>query len=138
MSDRTTRRCRQCGQPFVPDLSVKKTDGSALRRLCGPVCAEAFREAYRRTAREVMDRFGVRCAYCDHEPGAHRWHYLTLDHFVPVVLGGSLGADNCVPACRDCNTAKGDTRPEVFLADRPEVFHRLTAELRKAGNLVCA
>lgn len=44
--------------------------------------------------------FGYRCAYC----GAQ--HNLTMDHVVPVALGGCTDVDNIIPACQSCNSSK--------------------------------
>ncbi|OKX82934.1 HNH endonuclease [Corynebacterium glutamicum] len=42
-----------------------------------------------------------RCTYCGTEES------LTLDHFVPRIIGGLDTGDNLVPACRSCNSSKG-------------------------------
>ena len=46
--------------------------------------------------------FGQRCAYCG-ERGE-----LTQDHIVPVSKGGWHFSGNIVPACRPCNSSKGN------------------------------
>lgn len=33
---------------------------------------------------------------------------MTVDHFIPIVRGGSNGPENKVLACRDCNAKKDD------------------------------
>jgi len=43
------------------------------------------------------------CAYC----GKHSIR-LCQDHFIPVAKNGGYTADNIVPACRSCNSAKCD------------------------------
>lgn len=48
-------------------------------------------------------RFG--CHYCnEHAPG-------TLDHIVPLALGGANAGWNIVAACEACNSAKGSDWP---------------------------
>jgi 5-methylcytosine-specific restriction endonuclease McrA len=64
-------------------------------------------------ARLFAEYFG-RCAYCP-RPAE------TLDHVVPLALGGPHSAANLVPACNCCNTDKGDTPLIVWLARRAPV-----------------
>lgn len=42
------------------------------------------------------------CAYCK------AFGPLTIDHVVPISKGGGHTAENIVPACRSCNSRKGD------------------------------
>ena len=51
----------------------------------------------------IVEVFGGRCAYCLELPAA-----LTLDHVIPLAKGGEHTAENVVPACSPCNSAKGD------------------------------
>lgn len=57
----------------------------------------------------ILDRFHWRCAYCEDGP------YEALEHVVPLVLGGGTTADNCVPACRMCNSLKASRHPASIL-----------------------
>ncbi len=50
---------------------------------------------------ELCERFGNRCPACG-EGGS-----LTIDHIVPIVLGGPSWIWNIQPLCRSCNSAKG-------------------------------
>jgi 5-methylcytosine-specific restriction endonuclease McrA len=58
---------------------------------------------------EIVKSFGGRCAYC----GCLR--ALTMDHVIPLVLGGGHTASNIVPACRSCNSSKQDRLPGDFI-----------------------
>ena len=51
----------------------------------------------------VRDRFT--CQYCGARPGAE---HLTIDHIHPRARGGGSSWDNCVLACRQCNSLKAD------------------------------
>lgn len=49
---------------------------------------------------------GQPCHYCGAKAD-------TVDHIVPLAIGGTNGVYNLVPACRACNLAKGDqSRPD--------------------------
>lgn len=51
------------------------------------------------------------CLYCgtDHDK-------LTMDHFVPVALGGRTEPGNLLPCCQPCNSKKSAMPPEKWLA----------------------
>lgn len=50
--------------------------------------------------RAVLASYGQRCAYCG-SPDR-----ISQDHVVAIALGGAHSADNVVPACGSCNSAK--------------------------------
>lgn len=62
-----------------------------------------------------------RCAYC----GDIAIHDGSVDHFIPLFLGGGTTIQNCVLSCRACNQAKADYRPEQFLRHQPKRLERL-------------
>ncbi len=49
----------------------------------------------------ICDKFQGLCAYCPLPAD-------TMDHIVPTARGGRHTPDNVVPACRSCNSRKGD------------------------------
>ena len=61
----------------------------------------------KRTRFEVLRRDDYTCRYCRSSDNP-----LTIDHVVPVALGGSDAPDNLVAACRDCNAGKASTSPD--------------------------
>jgi len=61
---------------------------------------------------EVLRRDNHTCRYCG---GSAPDVKLTVDHVVPVALGGSDDASNLVTACRDCNAGKTSTIPDAPL-----------------------
>ena len=69
-----------------------------------------------------LDYHGNSCAYCNSTED------LTIDHMIPLSRGGSQWASNLVPACRSCNSTKGDKTPIEF-ADY--TFKQLQAMLGK-------
>ena len=50
----------------------------------------------------ILREYGYRCAYCFLSGP------LSMDHIIPLSKGGDHTADNVVPACRSCNSSKGD------------------------------
>jgi 5-methylcytosine-specific restriction endonuclease McrA len=64
-----------------------------------------------RMRRAVARRDGWKCHYCKKPlPKAAA----TLDHVVPLALGGSWRIENLRLACRHCNRMKADKPPHVF------------------------
>lgn len=77
------------------------------------------------TVRDVIARYGDRCAYC--ETG----EFEELDHYIPVKAGGPHTLENARPACSACNRAKWDADPEEWLAEQAE-FDALTEDEQNA------
>lgn len=70
----------------------------------------------KRTRFEVLKRDNYTCRYCRSAENP-----LTIDHVLPVALGGSDKPDNLVAACRDCNAGKSSTSPDdALVADVSE------------------
>lgn len=59
---------------------------------------------------EILRRDGHQCRYCGRLATDGQ---LTVDHVVPVSLGGSDAPSNLVAACRDCNAGKAASNPDV-------------------------
>jgi len=57
------------------------------------------------TRRNVYRRDAYTCQYCGGRPGVHD---LTIDHVVPRSRGGGSTWENCVAACRPCNSRKAN------------------------------
>lgn len=54
---------------------------------------------------------GFKCMYCKRKMGEVQ---LTIDHFMPIELGGKNNTSNYLSACRKCNKDKGSIHPEVW------------------------
>ncbi len=79
-----------------------------------------YRHAVPMTRSGVLRRDGRRCAYCGKRAD-------TIDHVVPRSRGGAHTWDNCVAACRTCNSKKADRLIEELgwtLAVAPRVPDR--------------
>lgn len=59
---------------------------------------------------EILKRDGHTCQYCRATDAP-----LTIDHVVPVALGGSDDPSNLVAACRDCNAGKSSVPADAPL-----------------------
>ena len=60
-----------------------------------------YRRAVPMTRAGVLRRDARRCAYCGRRAD-------TIDHVIPRSRGGTHSWDNCVAACRACNSKKAD------------------------------
>lgn len=60
----------------------------------------------------LKDEFGYLCAYCGQAKK------LEQDHIIAVSKGGNYTYTNIVPACKSCNSSKGDIPVDVFLDRR--------------------
>jgi 5-methylcytosine-specific restriction endonuclease McrA len=78
---------------------------SVKRRAVGPLRVELSWEEWA----AILSAHGGRCAYC-----GRRLTKPTRDHVIPISRGGHHTADNIVPACRWCNTSKGDRTGEEY------------------------
>lgn len=57
--------------------------------------------------RRVWKKTGGVCAHCGRPATNTR---KTIDHFVPLSLGGGFDLRNLMPLCRRCNQHKGSTK----------------------------
>jgi hypothetical protein len=55
---------------------------------------------------------GFKCMYCGIPMGQR---LMTVDHFIPLELGGDNDTSNYLTACRKCNKKKGNKHPADFL-----------------------
>jgi hypothetical protein len=69
----------------------------------------------KRTRFEVLRRDNHTCRYCRSVENP-----LTIDHVVPVALGGSDGPENLVACCKDCNAGKSSSSPDQGLVAQVE------------------
>jgi 5-methylcytosine-specific restriction endonuclease McrA len=59
--------------------------------------------------RQTKEEYNNLCAYCNQKKP------LSMDHIVPVSKGGIHDVSNIVPACRSCNSKKGNKSLLIFL-----------------------
>lgn len=77
---------------------------------------------------KVWVRDGLKCMYCYGKMGDVQ---LTIDHFIPLEMGGPNVPSNYLSACRRCNKLKGGRHPQQFT---PVDYDRLVEYLEKKGN----
>src|SRR5690242_2374425 len=63
---------------------------------------------------EILRRDNHACRYCG---AAAPDVKLTVDHVVPVALGGTDEPSNLVTACEPCNTGKSASTPDAPVVD---------------------
>lgn len=56
----------------------------------------------------IQKRYQYRCAYCQQR------RPLTKDHIVPISKGGFHTMVNVIPACRSCNSSKGNRPAHLY------------------------
>lgn len=80
----------------------------------------------KRTRFEVLRRDNYTCRYCRSadEP-------LTVDHVLPVALGGTDDPTNLLAACRDCNAGKASTSPDAATAAEAAADREKHADLHR-------
>lgn|SRR3990167_832467 len=57
---------------------------------------------------QIWMRDGCKCMYCGRKMGEVN---LSIDHFMPLELGGANDQSNYLSSCRNCNKKKGDMHP---------------------------
>lgn len=71
---------------------------------------KAHRDALKSLRAEIRKETGGHCVYCDRQAPAVR---LTLEHLRPLAHKGRHTYENLVPACEDCNNARGDSKLHI-------------------------
>lgn len=88
----------------------------------------------KRTRYEVLRRDDYTCRYCRSTDGK-----LTVDHVVPVALGGTDDPSNLVAACSDCNAGKSSASPDASLvAQVSDDAVRWSAAMQQAAQWAAA
>ena len=78
----------------------------------------------------ILDAFNFRCAYCQDV-------YELIEHIMPISKGGGTEKNNCVPACKSCNTKKSNKlihlQPELIPSNNHHPL--LTRRLNKINEI---
>lgn len=79
----------------------------------------------RRLRFEIFRRDGYTCRYCGASaPDAQ----VTIDHVIPIALGGTDDPSNLVTACTDCNAGKASTAPDQAVVEDVDATAFLLAD----------
>lgn len=81
---------------------------------------------------KVWWRDNLKCMYCG--KGMGDGAFLTVDHFVPLELGGANNETNYLTSCAPCNRAKGDMPPEQYCRENGLDYNFYTTYLEKVSN----
>lgn len=133
--DRSPRPCKECGKTFVPEYGNKRRvycSGKCMRR-AGKRSSRKLTGTFNHTARKrlrlmhgdswrsmyetinkrrVFERDKWKCQLCGRKvKRTNKWNPLqaTIDHIVPLALGGEHKYTNVQTACMECNSKKGAT-----------------------------
>jgi hypothetical protein len=60
---------------------------------------------------KIWVRDGLKCMFCERKMGDV---HLSIDHFIPLELGGDNNPSNYLSACRKCNKRKGSMHPKEY------------------------
>jgi 5-methylcytosine-specific restriction endonuclease McrA len=89
-----------------------------LKEYSGPVTPDPYRtrlglsaSAWRKLREAVFDRDGVACTYCGSPDN------ITVDHAIPLTRGGTNDLENLTPACKPCNSSKGNKLVSEWLGE---------------------
>jgi 5-methylcytosine-specific restriction endonuclease McrA len=96
----------------------KTENGKLCKRIAHSRRKLRLRTTHRRNYKtsEVKQRiqaFDNACAYCG-KPGN-----ITLDHFIPISLGGTDTLWNLIPACNRCNSSKNASLAQTWYPKQP-------------------
>lgn len=87
----------------------------------------------RRLRFEILRRDQHQCRYCGAQAPDVK---LTVDHVIPVALGGSDDPSNLVAACRDCNAGKSSSSPDAaVVADVEDDAIRYARAMARAAEM---
>jgi hypothetical protein len=78
---------------------------------------------------KVWARDGLECAFCKLPMGKAQ---LTVDHWMPLELGGVNDTSNYITACRKCNKMKGSAHPHDFCKMYDHDYEALIAMTRRS------
>ena len=82
---------------------------------------------------EILRRDGHRCHYCG---ATAEDAQLTVDHVIPIALGGADDPSNLVTACQSCNAGKAATSPtEQVVEDVDQRAEKWATAIARAAEI---
>lgn len=98
----------------VPNSEIRNAPAKEIEPLTDDHPSGERRPIAKRLRYEVLRRDNHTCRYCGAKaPDAT----LTVDHVMPVALGGDNEPGNLVTACADCNAGKSSAAPDAPIVE---------------------
>lgn len=100
------RICRYC-KGAIPAWRSKNST------YCSSICGVRIRNYLRKSSIwpklrfDILARDGFRCVYCGRSPSKHGI-VLHVDHWKPIIEGGTNEKNNLFTSCNECNLGKAD------------------------------
>lgn len=120
VNEHTVKACKECGKSFITNFMA------SVREYCSDTCARRrFKDDYKKQRKEQLKKAFVKpvyfskiymrdkgmCQICgklvDYNKSPEDPMGATIDHVVPLSIGGKHHPDNCQLAHRRCNSIKG-------------------------------
>lgn len=116
---------RQPAMARYKSMAIGNAQNWIVRNLLGRLGNHGFTKSDWEQVRDGT--FGGHCAYCG--PTGR----LEMEHAIPISIEklGEHHLGNLVPACRECNSRKGDTHYANFLADKPHRKEAIDAHMAR-------
>jgi len=93
------------------DIIARSDDPHYLDDLSKVWLRKATRQISGKVQQKIWARDGFKCLYCRRNMGEVQ---LTIDHFIPLELGGEDKPGNYISSCAKCNRDKGNLPPEEY------------------------
>lgn len=81
----------------------------------------------------VWKAWDFECAFCHKKMGEVQ---LTVDHFMPIELGGANDETNYISACRKCNKQKGNIHPQTWCRMQSKSYSLILEEIKRKERLI--
>jgi len=93
------------GGEYISSASARYSKPSVVRLL---YYIHPRMKSVRFTRSNIIKRDSGVCQYC----GCNS-RELTIDHVIPLSMGGTDSWRNCVACCKECNSRKGNRKPQM-------------------------
>lgn len=111
-----------------PDAARTLQRAAKQRRRARHVSAPVVESFSRAAIERIFAETGLRCAYCCRDDAK-----LTLDHIIPLSMGGEHSDLNLIGACASCNSSKHVRLrpPKLWRSKRQRIFIEIEWLLRR-------
>jgi hypothetical protein len=111
-----------------------------LKRSDDPIYLKGGKKPWLRKAERVVSGFVQQqvwardnhcCAYCGKSMGDV---LMTIDHFIPLEMGGANDTTNYISSCKSCNKDKGDMDPREWCQKKKLDYELYVEYVRSNGD----